>query len=335
MLDCSPTLKMMPLVDGFGRQMTYLRIGVTDRCNLRCRYCMPASGIDFVARKDLLNYDEILRLSSIFKELGVDKVRITGGEPFVRKDMDFLVHRLLQRFERVHITTNATRVHNHMELLAHEHIGGINISLDSLDPENFYQITRRDEFQQVITNVHQCIQTGIPVKLNMVVMKGMNEGEIPDFLRFGSEYGVPIRFIEAMPFNASDGNHGLFMSYKEILDAVKKEEPDLEVLQESEPSAAIQYQTAKGNRVEIIPAYSRSLCGSCNRIRITPKGRLLTCLYAKEGLDLRSLMRDEGLDDVGLAEVIQQAVALKKKDGRAEEAQRNEDVFQSMTSIGG
>ncbi|NNC82364.1 MAG: GTP 3',8-cyclase MoaA [Flavobacteriales bacterium] len=315
--------------------MDYLRLAVTDRCNLRCRYCMPAQGIDFVHREELLSYDELLRLTSIFRDHGVTKIRITGGEPFVRKDMALLIRELYQQFDQVHLTTNATRIHDHMELLSHPHMKGMNISLDSLDKENFSRITRRDELGQVMHNLLQALELGIPLKLNVVVMRGMNDEEIPAFLDFGAEHGIPIRFIEAMPFNASDGNKGLFISYKEILESIDSARPGFKEVTSARPSAAIHFENSQGQQVDIIPAYSRLQCGTCNRIRLTPKGKMLTCLYAKTGLDLKERMRNGMASDEELGKAIQDAILNKKKNGFEEEDARHESVFQSMTSIGG
>lgn len=324
----------MALVDSFAREIDYLRIAVTDRCNLRCRYCMPAHGIDFVKRKDILSYDEILRLAGIFQEEGIQKVRLTGGEPFVRRDMNILVSELCQVFEQVYITTNATLIHEHIEVLQHPHIRGLNISIDSLDRTRFKEISRRDEFQIVYENIMRCIEKNIPIKLNMVVMKGVNDDEIEDFVRFGMEHGVEIRFIEAMPFNEHDGNRDVFMSHDEILARIEASFDNCEALLEKSSSSSKKY-LVEGCRVGIIPAYTRSLCGSCNRIRLTSKGEMLTCLYAKVGVDLRGKMREQESSDAQLKEIIHSAVKGKKKDGFEEEELRKEQVFQSMTSIGG
>ncbi len=325
----------MALVDQFSREIDYLRIAVTDRCNLRCRYCMPAQGIDFVKRKDILDYDEILRLSKIFKEEGIKKVRLTGGEPFVRRDMDVLVSELCKIFEQVHITTNATLIHEHIDILKHPHIKGLNISIDSLDPELFKDITRRDEFKIVHENIMLSIKKNIPIKLNMVVMKGINDHEIIDFVNFGMEHGVEMRFIEAMPFNENDGNRDVFMSHDEILERITGHFRSIKKVNETSSSSSIKYVVDGTTKIGIIPAYTRSLCGSCNRIRLTSKGEMLTCLYAKVGVDLKGKMRNQEATDQTLTDIIRKAVKGKKKNGFEEEELRQEQVFQSMTSIGG
>ncbi len=322
--------------DQFGRNIDYLRLGVTDRCNLRCRYCMPEHGIDFSNRKDLLSYEEILRLSPIFSSLGIKKLRITGGEPFVRKDIGSLLEKLSRHFESLHITTNATLLHSHFDILKRIEISGLNISIDSLDPENFFRITRRDQFDLVIDNIHQCIERNIPAKLNVVVMKGINDHELTNFMYFGMKHKIEVRFIEAMPFNEYDGNRDVFLSHDEILAKMKSDFPSIEYIPALHPSSAQRYQIPKDNySFAVIPAYSRSLCGQCNRLRLTPKGELLTCLYAQTGISLKQYLRDSTYSDEEIAGLITEAVFKKKKDGFEEEKEINSQAFKSMSSIGG
>lgn len=323
------------MLDQYNRQINYLRIGVTDRCNLRCRYCMPSEGIDFSQRSELLSYEEMTRLAHIFRALGTEKVRLTGGEPFVRKDIGKLIQRLCSIFPAVHITTNATLLHDHIDLLKKSGVKSLNISIDSLDRNLFSIITRRDNFDIVYDNILRCIKAGIKVKLNMVAMKGINLHEIPQFIAFGKEHNIEVRFIEAMPFNESDGNQNQFFSAADLLEIVRKDYSENIKTIASPGSSSLKYLIDDKVTVGIIPAYSRSLCGMCNRLRLTPKGDMLTCLYAKAGISLRDAMRDEQLSDTQLKELIQATVWKKKKDGFEEEALRDERVFSSMTTIGG
>jgi len=184
---------------------------------------MPAEGIDFAHRKDILSYEEIIRLSKIFSELGVDKVRLTGGEPFVRKDIDVLLQSLSEIFSKVHITTNATLLESYIPLLKELHITGLNISIDSLDRNRFSMITRRDSYEIVMKNILSCIENKIPTKLNVVAMKGINDIEIIDFIKFGLEHNIEVRFIEAMPFNDDDGNRDVFISAEDIEELIAME----------------------------------------------------------------------------------------------------------------
>ncbi|MDG1716511.1 MAG: GTP 3',8-cyclase MoaA [Saprospiraceae bacterium] len=324
----------MKLGDTHNRIAKYLRIGVTDRCNLRCRYCMPAEGIDFAHRDDILSYEEIIRLAKVFSDLGVDKVRLTGGEPFMRKDIDVLLRSLSDVFAKVHITTNATLFSDHINLLKEIEISGLNISIDSLDRDRFFMITRRDSYALVMKNILDCIKNGIPTKLNIVVMKGINDMEIIDFVRFGMEHNVEVRFIEAMPFNDDDGNRDVYMPATEIAEMIAGEFPSLQKLV-ADGSSSIKYTINGKQTVGIIPAYSRSLCSSCDRIRLTPQGELLNCLYAQTGTNLLAMVRDEKVSDGDIQQAIVDSVILKKRSGLEEEALIDKNAFRSMTTIGG
>ncbi len=325
----------MSLIDQFNRKIDYLRIGVTDRCNLRCRYCMPEEGIDFSKRKDLLTYEEIIRLGKIFRALGIQKVRLTGGEPFLRKGIELLLKELTTVFPQVHITTNATLIHKHFDLLKDIKIAGLNISIDSLDRNRFQMITKRDDFGIVFQNIMACKAKAIPFKINVVVMQGINDDEIIDFVDFGIKHQIEVRFIEAMPFNDFDGNKSLFLSADKILEIIKSKYVSAHLLKNKSSSSSLKYQINTQTKIGIIPAYSRSLCGSCNRIRLTPKGEMLNCLYAKNGLNLLAQLRDEKISDDNIKTNIIKAVFPKLANGFEEEKLRGEEVFNSMTTIGG
>lgn len=322
------------LTDQYDRIASYLRIGVTDRCNLRCRYCMPEEGIDFASRKDILTYEEITRLCKIFKELGVSKVRLTGGEPFVRNDIESLLRQLTDIFPSVHITTNATLLHDHVDLLRDINISGLNISLDSLDRNRFAMITRRDQFNLVMQNIELCRSHHIPIKINCVVMQGINEMEILEFVNYAIRYDTEVRFIEAMPFNDYDGNKNVFLSAGNIFNIIKEKYPQIKEVYNGS-SASLKYEIGNQQVIGIIPAYTRSLCGMCNRIRMTPRGEFLTCLYASSGLDLLSLVRNSQYSDDDISVAIKNAVSNKKASGIDEEEKRENEVFRSMTTIGG
>lgn len=324
----------MKLIDTHNRIAKYLRIGVTDRCNLRCRYCMPEEGIDFAHRDDILSYEEIIRLATLFSDLGVEKVRLTGGEPFVRKDIDVLLRSLTRLFGKVHITTNATLLSDYIALLKEINISGLNISIDSLNRDRFFMITRRDSFEIVMENILKCIENEIPTKLNMVVMKGVNDMEILDFVRFGLEHNIEVRFIEAMPFNDDDGNRDVYMPATEIAELISGTFPSLHKLM-ADGSSSDKYTIEGKAIIGIIPAYSRSLCSSCDRIRLTPQGELLNCLYSQSGTNLLLMVRDSNLTDQNISDAIIESVLKKKKSGFEEEALINKNAYRSMTTIGG
>lgn len=295
---------------------------------------MPEEGIEYSHRTDLLSYEEIFRLVSIFSNLGINKLRITGGEPFVRKDISYLIKKLSSVIPNLYITTNATLIHNHIELIK-SYVKGLNISIDSLDPINFQMITKRNSFDQIFKNIKLCRKLEIAVKLNMVVLRGINDHEISPFLDFCVNNNIEIRFIEAMPFNDFDGNHSLFVSAKEIEEIIRSANWNLRKITNNPNSAADEYSLEEKSRIGIIPAYARSLCGNCNRIRLTATGNILTCLYAKSGLNLRDVLRNKDYSDAMISELIVDAVMNKKKNGYAEEPFSGTGVLESMTTIGG
>lgn len=294
---------------------------------------MPEEGIDFSSRSELLSDDEMIRLARMLVQLGVNKIRLTGGEPFARKGIERIIKELSALDISLHITSNATLLDNHYDLLSEVNIKSLNISIDSLDRDRFWMITRRDAYQKVIDSIIKCRDLGIPTKLNTVVMKGVNDDELPDFVAFGQRHGVEVRFIEAMPFNDDDGNKPVFMPATEIEQVIRRAYPSLSKLDYVGHAASDTY-TIGDYRVGIIPSYSRSLCASCNRIRLTPQGELLTCLYATSGVSLRDLIRARASDEV-IIDAITSAVSQKKRSGHEEEALRSKEVFESMTTIGG
>ena len=323
------------LQDQHGRQLTYLRLAVTDRCNLRCRYCMPEEGIDFAAREALLNYDEILYLCGVLGELGVTKVRLTGGEPLVRRDLPVLVRGLSDIFPRLAMTTNGVLLPKHIDELEAAGLRHYNLSLDTLRPERFYRITRRDNFADTRVALDMMLEREYPVKVNVVVMRGVNDDELLDFVELTRANALDVRFIEAMPFNDDDGNHDVFLSYTDILDRIRAAHPDLEAAGKPGGSAVEYRVPGYRGRVGVIPAYSRSLCGTCDRLRLTPRGTMLNCLYSTKGLELLPLLR-AGIGRDDLADLIKQFVWNKYATGHdTERAEQHGNIFASMTSIGG
>ncbi|MEQ8926643.1 MAG: GTP 3',8-cyclase MoaA [Fulvivirga sp.] len=324
------------LVDKFDRQITYARISVTDRCNLRCFYCMPAEGINYAPRKDLLSYEEIIRLAKILADNGVTKIRITGGEPFARKDLVHCLRSLKQivGIEEVHVTTNAVLIAPFMQDLASIGIDSINVSLDTIDSTRFYEITRRNEFEVVWNNLHASIDSGIPTKVNMVVMKGINEGDIIPMANLSKTLPISIRYIEEMPFNGSEVKHEV-ITYSEIQERLDSVYPNIERLTEKPGSTSMKFKIpgSKGD-IGIIAAYSRTFCNDCNRIRITSKGELRNCLYDQSGISLRDLLR-ETRDDQEVLRAIQSHINKKYADGFEAESKRYENNYESMSIIGG
>ncbi len=322
------------LLDQHGRQLTYLRLAVTDRCNLRCRYCMPEQGIDFAPKSALLSYDEILFLCGVLAGMGVNKVRLTGGEPLVRRALPVLVRGLDELFPRLAMTTNGILLPKYLDELVAAGLTHYNLSLDTLRPERFFAITRRANFAGTKWALDELLARGYPVKVNVVVMKGKNDDELLDFVAFTRDHAVDVRFIEAMPFNDDDGNHEVFLSYSDMLERIREGYPTLEQLPGKGSSVGFRVPGYVG-RVGIIPAYSRSLCGTCDRLRVTPRGTMLNCLYSTKGLELLPLLR-AGIGRVELEELIRAFVYGKYASGHeTQEREQQGSIFASMTSIGG
>jgi cyclic pyranopterin phosphate synthase len=328
------------LYDNHGRKIDYVRLAVTDRCNLRCFYCMPEEGINYVKREQLLSYEEMTRLMYLLAKMGIKKVRITGGEPFLRKDMMHFLETLsqIEGIEKINITTNGTLTAPLIPKLKEMGIGTINLSLDTLDKERFFKITRRDQYEQVMETFDALLEHGIKTKINAVVMEGQNIEDIIPMVALTQKHDVSVRFIEEMPFNG-EGSHYpvLNWNHRKILAHIKEAYPDLEKLPDPPNATATHYQVPgyQGN-VGIIAAYSRTFCSTCNRIRITPKGMLKTCLYDKGVFNIRDIMR-AGATDEQLRDTFLSALGNRAKDGWEAEKRRgfNLPVSESMATIGG
>ena len=327
---------MNTLTDTHGRQMTYLRLAVTDRCNLRCRYCMPAEGIAFAPREELLTFEEILRLGEVLAELGVTKVRLTGGEPLARRNLLALVTGLSELFPQLAMTTNGVLLPDHLDGLAAAGLTHYNLSLDTLRPDRFRAITRRDDFAATRRALDLLLEREMRVKINTVVLRGTNDDELIDFAELTREHPLDVRFIEAMPFNEGDGNQQLFLDAATIIGRLRTAYPGLVAATDDPHASTLRYRVpGYAGGIGVIPAYSRSLCGSCNRLRLTPKGTLLNCLYSTRGLELRPLLRS-GVSGQDLAQLILEFVKGKHRDGHdTERREQQGSVFSSMTSIGG
>lgn len=330
----------MQLTDKFNRPIKYLRLSVTDRCNLRCFYCMPAEGMRFLSKVQLLSYEEMIRLSNLFGDMGVDKVRITGGEPFVRKDLIGLLEKISinKKISKLSITTNGILTRTFLPRLKSLGIDQINLSLDSINEANFNRISRRNEFSNVMKTFHQLLDDGFKVKINAVIMEGINDHEIIDLAKLAVKHPVSVRFIEEMPFNGTENKLSpIKWDHIKILKELKSAFPDVHKIPvpSNSTSENFTFAGAKGD-VGIIAAYSRTFCGSCDRIRITSTGEMRTCLYGHNVLDLKKLFR-EGHSDDSIKAKIFDAVQLRAKDGFEAEKLRdkNNPIGESMSLIGG
>ena len=329
----------MQLKDSYDRTIDYVRIAVTDRCNLRCFYCMPLEGIQYEPKAHLLTYEEITRLLSVLGNIGFRKVRFTGGEPFLRKDFIKLLESThsLNKYDSIHITSNGTLLEKYIPKLKELGIKKINLSLDSLDAERFKKITRRNDFAKVITVLHRLMDEGFELKVNAVVMFGINTQDILPLVQFSQNHPVNIRFIEEMPFNGGYKENNQIFKATDIYRVIKKEYPSLSAQTSKHGETATNYiiNGFKGD-IGIIPAFSRTFCNTCNRLRITAKGEIKTCLYDSGVFSIRDFMRS-GVSDEQLTAKFIELVKLKPKNGfEAEKHKKNVlGREESMSSIGG
>lgn len=328
------------LTDNHGRLINYLRLAVTDRCNLRCFYCMPEEGIQWLERKELMTYEELLRLCTLVVRMGVTKIRLTGGEPFVRKDIMQFVAALtrLDGLQQLAITTNGVATAPLVPELKKLGVHSVNLSLDTLDRDRFLAITHRDELPKVLDTLEQLLRYNLPTKVNAVVMDGKNIADIPSLVALAKDLPIQVRLIEEMPFNGDAAHYTtLPWDHLRILEQITEHYPGIQKLQDPPFSTSYQYRVPghKG-QVGIIAAYTRSFCGTCNRLRVTPQGMLKTCLYDGGVLNIRDLLR-EGLGDEAVQEVLLQAIASRARNGWEAEAQRvaQSGIHESMATIGG
>lgn len=327
------------LIDNHNRQINYLRLAVTDRCNLRCNYCMPSEGIDFVKNDKLLSIKELSQVSRILVDQGIDKIRITGGEPFVRKDLMVLLRELseIKGLDDISVTTNATLIGPYIDELKELGIKNVNVSLDSINRETFERITRRKQFDTVHNNLIRLITEGFNVRINFIVLDGQNEQDILPILELMKHYNVSVRFLEEMPFNGGSKNFAAIKwHHKAILEHIIKEYPNFEKLASPATSTSVNYKIEghKGT-FGIIPSFSRTFCGSCNRLRVTATGDVITCLYGKPKANLRDIMRKTSAEK-NVKNAILEAVGNRAKTGFEAQNEHSTTVFDSsMTSIGG
>ena len=335
-----------PLQDQFGRTFDYVRIAVTEKCNLRCTYCMPEEGVDFKHGDKILQADEIIRVIGSLARMGIKKVRFTGGEPLVRKDIVKLVAGAANTpgIKGVHLTTNGILFSRYAKDLLSAGLTGVNISLDSLDADKFQRITRRTGVEKVLDSIRLALDLGFPrVKGNVVLMRGFNEDELPAFCELTKDMAVTVRFIEFMPFDAHQiwetGEH--FASAENMVDQMKAMYPGIMDTSGTRTEHHIFQVPGYAGKIAVIPAFTRSLCGNCSRIRLTADGSIRNCLYSDDEYDVKSVVRSTDGDEA-ITEVFRKAFADKAKDGF--ESKKRSSVKRvnisdigrvSMTQIGG
>ncbi|XP_075160447.1 molybdenum cofactor synthesis 1 isoform X2 [Haematobia irritans] len=303
------------LTDTFGRHHTYLRISLSERCNLRCKYCMPAEGVTLQPKSNLLTVDEIYYLAQIFVDQGVRKIRLTGGEPTVRRDIVDIIAKLkgIPKLENVGITTNALVLTRLLVPMQRAGLDAINISLDTLKPKRFEEITRRKGWERVIAGIDLAIQLGYKPKINCVLMKNFNADEICDFVEFTRNRNVDVRFIEYMPFMGNKWQTDKLLSFNETLTIIRQKWPDFEALPNGPNDTSKAYQVpGYEGQVGFITSMTEHFCGTCNRLRLTADGNLKVCLFGNKEISLRDAIRSKCSED-DLVALISAAVKRKKK----------------------
>lgn len=305
------------LTDTFNRQHNYLRISVTERCNLRCVYCMPEEGVDLTPPARLLSSPEIVYLSSLFVSQGVDKIRLTGGEPTVRKDIVPLMRSIgnlrQNGLRELCLTTNGISLHRKLDDMAEAGLTGVNLSLDTLDPFQFQIMTRRKGFDAVMKSIDRILEmnkmgAGIKLKINCVVMRGVNDRDIIPFVELGRESAIEVRFIEYMPFDGNKWNEGKMFSYQEMLAVIREKYPNLEKIEDHKNDTSKTYRVPGfEGRVGFITSMTHNFCGTCNRLRVTCDGNLKVCLFGNSEVSLRDIIRKanngEPIDDATMNEL--------------------------------
>jgi GTP 3',8-cyclase len=325
------------LVDSFGRIHTYLRISLTDNCNLRCFYCMPEEEYHFTPASRLMQASEIEHIASTFVDHGVTKIRLTGGEPLVRKDAADIILRLARLPVELTLTTNATRVHEFIDVFSKAGIRSLNISLDTLQADRFILMTRRDLFHQTYANIQSLVAHGFHVKINMVVMKNLNDSELLDFVQWTQEKPIHVRFIEFMPFEGNRWTSHKVVTMREMLDTISTRY-EIESLQNG------LHDTDKKFRVKgfagsfaIISTMSAPFCEGCNRIRLTADGKMKNCLFSKNEIDLlEPLRRGESILPLIHQNILQKQKALGGQfEAILDQVQAGDIINRSMITIGG
>ena len=325
------------MLDKLNRKIDYLRISVIDRCNLRCVYCMPEEGIESIPHDEILTYDEILRICEIVSELGIRKIKITGGEPLVRKDIVNLIRDIknIDKIEQVTLTTNGILLHEMLDDLYDAGIDAINISLDTLNKDNFKKITRRDGLEKVLMSIDKAYDLGIRVKINCLAIRDFNLRELVEIASFAKDREIDVRFIELMPIGF--GKKYTQIDNDEILSILESRFGTFEIVTEKRGNGPAKYyrnQNMKGC-IGFISAISHEFCESCNRIRLTSSGFLKLCLHYNKGIVLKEPIRN-GISDEDLKKLIHDTIWNKPISHKFGHASEEQDIeLKNMVQIGG
>ena len=323
------------MIDNHGRHINYLRLSITDRCNLRCHYCRPAKGLPFIHHNEILRFEELERIVRIFSSLGVNKVRVTGGEPFSRRGCLPFFKRLKQidGVKHLHITTNGVKTSRYLDELKDIGLGGINLSLDTQDPKKFWKITRRDYLPSVLQTLHGIIERKIPLKINSVILEDTSDQEILELAALAQQFPITLRFIELMPFSGTVRTKAIING--NLVKRLQRIFPLMTEIETDRPTTAriFSHQGYSGT-LGLIQGYSRLFCKTCNKLRLTPTGMLKTCLYDNGALDIKRLLR-QGENDEHIKEAIITAIKDRFVNGHEAEQFFIQESEPSMAKIGG
>ncbi len=323
------------LTDKHGRTFDYLRIGLTDQCNLRCQYCMPAEGLNWIPKSSLMSADELHTIMGWMKNWGIQKIRFTGGEPLMRKDfMEILSDANSLSFDSVHLTTNGVLTENYLPQLKEMGILQINFSLDSLDEKKNERITRRDHLSRVLSSIHSALEQGFKVNVNTVLLSDTSETECLQLMQWSWSKGIHLRFIEEMPFNGQGIQPDWHWNWRRIEEMILQHYPNAQKASRSPNSTSVSFESPNSQgSVGYIAAYSRTFCGTCNRLRLTPNGQLHHCLYSEKYYPLLEALR-QGKKEVDIFSELQAFIQSKPING-FEAEKENQNLGISMAQIGG
>lgn len=330
----------MELKDRLGRIHNYLRISLTDKCNLRCTYCMPQENPQFAPQAHLMNATEVLQIAEKFVEAGVDKIRLTGGEPLVRKDIDVILRGLSQMPVQLTMTTNAVLLDKYFDVLDAAGCTHLNISLDTLDRQRFQEMTGRDNFDRVLNNILEAKRRNFNIKINTVLMKDVNTDEVLDLIQFFTPKDIPVRFIEFMPFKDNQWDRSKMLSQEEVLDIVYEvyAKSDVKKIAVGAHATAREFKLPDASATfGIISSVTNPFCDTCNRLRLTADGKLKNCLFSNAEVDLLTLHR-EGKDFTALVNQVVQRKAAVRAGMKSPALFENKSTHQhnrSMVRIGG
>lgn len=324
------------LTDSFGRTHNYLRISLTDHCNLRCFYCMPDENITGLPNQKLMQPEEIEQIASLFVKHGVNKIRLTGGEPLVRKEAKEIIQRLSKLGTELSLTTNGIFVDRFIDTFKEAGIRSVNVSLDTLDPDKFKTITRRDDFQKVWSNIQLLIENGFHVKLNVVAIENVNHDELIDFVRLTKDLPLHVRFIEFMPFSGNNWLKGKVISLENILNTIEPEISFVPIKNELHDTAKVFKPLNHQGTFAVISTMSQPFCSSCNRLRLTADGKMKNCLFSSGEMDLLTALRNnEDLEPLMASNVLDKKKERGGQIDSLESVEAGKLHNRSMISIGG